>query len=217
LISALILDLDGPLLDGMQRHYRCYRDVLNEYGYRAIPVEQYWEMKRNRVDRRALLELSGASSLYNEYLNAWMDRIEAREYLELDRLQNDVVDVLLRWKRQGLRLFLDTMRNRPDNLSWQLDKLELRQFFEDVVVVGSGEDGVSKASEIKPRLTGIDVNGLVWVGDTEADVVAARELGVRMCALTCGLRTREYLMSLLPDYIEADLHSFEETVRKNID
>lgn len=217
MISALILDLDGPLLDGMQRHYSCYRNILDEYGFRPIPVEQYWEMKRNRVDRRALLELSGARTLYNEFLNAWMDRIESREYLELDRLQNGVVDILSRWKRQGLRLFLDTMRNRPDNLSWQLDKLELLQFFEDVVVVGSQEDRTSKASKIRPRLTGIDVNGVVWVGDTEADVVAARELGVRMCALTCGLRTREYLVSLLPDYIEGDLHSFEEIVRKNID
>ena len=217
MISALILDLDGPLLDGMQRHYSCYRNILDEYGFRPIPVEQYWEMKRNRVDRRALLELSGARTLYNEFLNAWMDRIESREYLELDRLQNGVVDILSRWKRQGLRLFLDTMRNRPDNLSWQLDKLELLQFFEDVVVVGSEEGSANKAFKVSAKLIGPACDRVVWVGDTEVMLPPLGNLGLEVCALTCGLRTKEYLVSLSPDYIETDLQSFAEKVDNNND
>jgi phosphoglycolate phosphatase-like HAD superfamily hydrolase len=61
------------------------------------------------------------------------------------------------------------------------------------------------------------VDRVVWVGDTEVDVAAARELGVRVCALTCGLRTKEYLVNLSPDYIEAGLHSFAERMDNDND
>jgi phosphoglycolate phosphatase-like HAD superfamily hydrolase len=109
------------------------------------------------------------------------------------------------------------MRNNPSNLTWQLDMLNLRRFFDDVVVVGSGQYGANKASEVKPKLMGLCVDRVVWVGDTEVDVAAARELGVRVCVLTCGLRTRDYLLTLFPDYIEANIHSFADEMSKNHD
>ena len=217
MISTLVLDLDGPLLDGMRRHYRCYSDILEERGFRPIPVERYWEMKRYRVNRRVLLECSDALSLYDEFLETWIDRIETREYLELDRLQHNVTNILSKWKEGELRLLLATMRNNPRNLTWQLDMLNLRRFFDDVVVVGSGHDGANKASQVKPKMTGLCVDSVVWVGDTEVDVAAARELGVRVCTLTCGLRTEEYLVSVSPDCIEPDLHSFAEKMNRNND
>ncbi len=217
MISTIVLDLDGPLLDGMQRHYRCYSDILKERGFKAIPVEMYWEMKRNRVNRRIFLEYSDAESLYDEFLITWIDRIEKREYLELDRLQHNVANILTHWKKRELRLIMATLRNNPENLTWQLDMLNLRRFFDDIVVVGSENDGAYKASRVKAKLMGQSIDNAVWVGDTEVDVTAARELGVKVCVLTCGLRTKEYLTSLSPDYIEADLHSFAEEMNKTND
>jgi phosphoglycolate phosphatase-like HAD superfamily hydrolase len=217
MISAIVLDLDGPLLDGMQRHYRCYSDILQERKFRPIPIELYWEMKRNRVSRKVLLECSDALSLYDEFLEAWINRIETREYLEMDRLQHNVTNILSKWKEGEIRLLLATLRNNPRNLTWQLDMLNLRRFFDNVVVVGGGHDGATKASGVKAKLMGLCVDRVVWVGDTEVDVAAARKLGVRVCALTCGLRTKEYLVSLSPDYIEAGLHSFAEKINNNND
>jgi len=212
MISTLVLDLDGPLLDGMQRHYCCYSDILEEHGYRPLSVERYWEMKRNRVDRRELLECSDALSLYDKFLETWIERIETRKYLELDKVQNNVNTILSNWKGSRLRLLLATMRNNTSNLIWQLNMLDLRRFFDDVVVVGSGKNGAGKASEVKPKLMGLSLDSIVWVGDTEIDVAAARKLGVRVCVLTCGLRAKKYLASLSPDYIEADLYCFAEKV-----
>lgn len=217
MISTLVLDLDGPLLDGMQRHYSCYSDILQEHKFRPIPVELYWEMKRNRVNRKVLLECSNALSFYDEFFETWISRIEKREYLELDRLQHNVTNILLNWKERELRLLLATMRNNPRNLAWQLDMLNLRRFFDDVVVVGSEHGGANKAFAVNAKLIGQRVDRVVWVGDTEVDVAAARELGVKVCALTCGLRTKEYLVSLSPDYIETDLQSFAEKVDNNND
>ncbi|MDD5180280.1 MAG: HAD hydrolase-like protein [Gallionellaceae bacterium] len=207
-IKTIILDLDGPLLDGMQRHYQCYRDILLEHGFAPIPMRQYWEMKRNRVDRRKLLALSNASDLYDEFLASWIQRIEARKYLALDRLQSRVEDILVNWKKSGIRLLLATMRNNAAHLHWQLDKLGIADSLDEVVVVGSGQAGASKSAEIKPLLSNKRLDEVIWIGDTEVDIHAARELGVKVCVLTCGLRAEEYLASLAPDMIEENLSSF---------
>jgi phosphoglycolate phosphatase len=207
-VKTIVLDLDGPLLEGMWRHYQCYRDILAERSFKPIPMQQYWEMKRNRIDRRQLLALSNAGDLYDEFLAAWMARIETREYLALDRLQNHVVDILRDWKKSGIRLLLVTMRNNPDNLCGQLVELGITQYFDEVVVVGRAHACTNKAENIRLLLKDSRLEEIIWVGDTEVDIQAARELGIKVCALSCGLRSAEYLASLSPDMLEKDLNSF---------
>jgi phosphoglycolate phosphatase-like HAD superfamily hydrolase len=207
-LTTIVLDLDGPLLDGMHRHYHCYREILTENGFHPIPLDLYWELKRNRIDRRQLLYLSNATEFYDQFLSTWIERIETKEYLALDRLQNNIIDILTTWKRNGIRLMLATMRKNPTNLHWQLGKLGIAHLLDDVIVVGNARNDVSKASQIKLLLRNAPLQEIIWIGDTEVDILAAREAGVRVCALTCGLRTKEYLASLLPDLLENDLNSF---------
>jgi phosphoglycolate phosphatase-like HAD superfamily hydrolase len=95
-----------------------------------------------------------------------------------------------------------------------LDRLDILHLLDKLAVVGSDQDGSNKSSAIRPWLHGIDLDKVIWIGDTEVDVYAARDLGVKVCALTCGLRTRGYLASLSPDRLEVDLNSFAEIVLK---
>jgi len=206
--KVIVLDLDGPLLEGMYRHYQCYSDVLTEHGFVPIPMTQYWEMKRNRVNRRHLLALSNAGDLYDSFLAKWLQRIETKKYLALDRLQTGAVDILQDWQKNGKRLLLATMRNDSSNLHWQLSELGIDHFFDEVIVVGSGQAGVNKSVEVKPLLNNVSLEEIIWVGDTEVDIHAARALGVKVCALTCGTRSKEYLASLSPYLLEIDLNSF---------
>jgi phosphoglycolate phosphatase len=64
MIGTLILDLDGPIIDGRLRHYQCYSDILVEHGYKPMPVGMNWEMKRQRKDRHVQLAFSGADEIY---------------------------------------------------------------------------------------------------------------------------------------------------------
>lgn len=210
MIQTIILDLDGPLLEGKMRHYACYRRILDEQGFEPVSIDEYWEMKRNRIDRRALLERSRAASIYDEFLKCWMERIETQEYLLLDRLQKNVIEILQRWKAAGIRLVLATMRNHPETLRWQLEHLGILPFFADLVVVGSGPDPLVKASGIQASLGNAERKRMMWIGDTEADILAARKLAIPVCALTCGLRGREYLESLSPDFVAVDLEAADQ-------
>jgi phosphoglycolate phosphatase len=210
MINAIVLDLDGPLLEGMYRHYHCYRDILLAHGFKPIPLEQYWQLKRSRANRKELLSLSHADQFYEMFLAEWLQHIETPKYLAMDQLQFGVLGILEDWKRLGIRLLLATMRNNASLLQIQLEKLGLAQFLDHVVVVGSEHAGTNKATEIEPFLRNLDRSTVIWIGDTEVDILAARELGVRICALTCGLRTADQLMSFSPDVLEADLSSFSK-------
>lgn len=209
MIDTLILDLDGPLLDGKLRHYQCYRDILTEHGFSPMPVTDYWDMKRSRVDRRAQLAVSGADAIYDAFLRAWLERIESRPALSLDRLHDGVVATLQRWKAAGAYLVLATMRHHEANLHWQLDATGLGPWFDEIFTVSSLDPAADKSLKIEPVLRRRRPDRALWIGDTEIDVAAARRLGVKVCAVSCGLRTADYLATLKPEFLRSELRSIE--------
>ncbi|MFZ5874875.1 MAG: HAD family hydrolase [Nitrospirota bacterium] len=213
-IDTVIMDLDGPVLDGRLRHYACYRDILTERGLTPLAEDRYWDMKRNRVDRRRQLAATGAERLYDEFLAAWLARIESERYLALDRLQPGAVPKLDEWRNQGIRLLLVTMRHNRETLLRQLDALDLRARFDAVQSVDPTAPDAGKADAIRPYLDTGSAKRALWIGDTEVDIRAARLVGATACAVTCGLRTEEYLASLSPDLVvrdvaEISLHAME--------
>ena len=201
---TVILDLDGPVLEGKLRHYRCYADILAEAGYAPMPREEYWALKRAGADRRRQLRRSGAEGLYGEFLQRWLDRIEARRYLAHDAVQPGARERLLAWKAEGVRLVLATQRRCRSALLQQLAERGLLPLFTDVLSTGSDSAGAGKA-EMVAALLGEPGPGCLWIGDSEADVDAARRLRIPICAVTCGVRSEEYLRALRPDGLAPDL------------
>ena len=204
--ETVILDLDGTLLEGRERHYQCYRGILEENGFAPIDIARYWKSKRERVDRRRLLALSGAESLYDLFLARWLERIEQPEYLAYDALQPGALLKLDLWRAEGRRLVLATLRHNPEGLHNQLERLGLAPQFEHVVVCAHENGGVGKADEVRRVLTHPDPGPCLWIGDTEIDIAAARSLGCPVWALGCGLRTPEFLSTLQPDYLSSEFN-----------
>ena len=209
MLGTLILDFDGPILDGKYRHYQCYQDILTEYGYAPMPLEPYWEMKRSRVDRYQQLAASEATALYETFLREWLERIEEKKYLALDRLQDGVLDVLKQWHNSDLKLVLATMRNRESGVLWQLETMGLAPYFDEVIVTRQAQLGAGKANVVKQRVADLSATTALWIGDTEIDAEAARQLGLKICLLSCGLRTHDYLASLEPDFLVPSLKALD--------
>ena len=53
------------------------------------------------------------------------------------------------------------------------------------------------------------------VGDTEADVIAAKQMGLPSAALSCGVRSADYLKALEPTSLHDGLLSAAQTVVNN--
>ena len=205
MIQTCILDLDGPLLDGRLRHYACYRAILDKYGYTPLDIDTYWQMKRERLDRRQQLAATNAEAIYEEFLRDWVELIEQPEFLSWDRIQPGVGEKLQQWRSQGVALVLATMRHSPEHLMQQLADLGIDKYLDEVVVCRHSAGGQGKTQQVKERLPKLVPARCLWIGDTEVDIEAARALGCPVWAVTCGLRTAAYLRTLSPDYLSSSL------------
>ena len=204
-VDTLVLDFDGPVLDGRDRHHACYAGILAEHGYAPLKPEPYWAMKRRMASRREQLAASGAEAVYDAFLAAWLERIERPEMLALDRVQPGAAKALRGWKAAGLRLVLATLRHSREGVHGQLARLGLDGVFEHVVVCDHRLGGAGKARAVRDALGEVDPPRLLWIGDTEADVEAARTLGCPVVLVTCGLRDEARVAALAPDRIAPDL------------
>ncbi len=207
----IVLDLDGPLLDGASKHYACYRDILTQEGFEPLQISEYWALKRRRVDRHDLLNRSGADAIYERFLAQWLEHIETPPYLALDRLQPGALEVLEEWCESGQQVVLITARRRRDALHSQLRDLGLLDRFAAVVTCGLSSEGLAKAPAFTARFGEVRNRVKCWVGDTEADILAAKDLGITSVALSCGLRDPEYLRTLQPDHLFVGLREMAET------
>lgn len=196
-IKKIFLDLDGPLLDGKERHYQCYRNILESSGFKPIGIEEYWGKKRALLNRRDLLNISGAEEIYDDFLAAWLSMIETPDMLALDKVQEGAIDCMRIWREQGVELVLVTMRKNMRALEEQLLSTGLRQFLDAVLVSSHAEGGEGKANRVRDTYsTKQFVKNALWIGDTEADWSAAQSLGCDVVLVSNGLRNEEYLKSL---------------------
>ncbi|MCW6050395.1 HAD hydrolase-like protein [Lyngbya sp. CCAP 1446/10] len=207
MIQFVIVDLDGPILDGKFRHYACYSQILMQRGYTPISLENYWQMKREQVNRREQLAASGSESMYEEFLQAWLKLIEQPQFLALDRPQPGMIDKLQQWRNSGLQLILVTLRRSPERLHAQLVELGLDSLLDYVLPCAHQLGANGKVEQVKKAVSQVSPENSIWIGDTEVDVEAARLLGCPIWAVTCGLRTELYLASLSPDFLSPDLSS----------
>lgn len=207
---CVIVDLDGPILDGRWRHYECYRQLLVEDGHRPLPVEAYWRMKRRGTCVKDQLAATGAEALYDRFKAAWLARIEAPEMLALDELQPGAAETLRRWRAlDGVRLVLATLRQREDGVRGQLARFDLADLWDAIVVCPFDPAGAGKSRRVADALGRVVGDGCVWIGDTEADVKAARIFGCPVWAVTCGLRDETFLSALSPDGLASSICSVD--------
>ena len=201
--TNFIFDLDGPLLDGKQRHYQCYTQILQEFDCPVLAADEYWQMKRERRNRREQLAATGAEEHYDEFLRRWLERIEEKKYLALDVLQTDALSLLSRLQQENKCLILATLRQNAHHLYEQLGELKIQHFFQHIVAVDS-QDSVDKAAAVRAILQGKSGSTL-WIGDTEIDSQSANKLGLPVALVSNGLRTRDYLAGLSPTYLGNNL------------
>jgi phosphoglycolate phosphatase-like HAD superfamily hydrolase len=196
-IKNLFIDLDGPLLNGKQRHYFCYKSILLNKGFIPLNINDYWNLKRSKISLRILLEMSNAQEIYNDFIKDWLVSIESPSALTLDRVQYGAFKCLRIWKELSLNINLVTLRKNFSNLDKQLICTGLKPYLNSIIICNHEEGAVGKANKVYNHFSSNDLaDNSLWIGDTEIDFNAANLLGCKCILLTNGLRTKSYLKSL---------------------
>jgi phosphoglycolate phosphatase-like HAD superfamily hydrolase len=199
-LPEIIVDLDGPILDVAERHFKVYCDIAAELGCALLPFETYWSQKRVPLGAKRILELTARPAPYEAFAKRWLQEIERDVYLDIDTLQPGALTTLERWNDSGHRVVLATMRQNAVALERQLLALGLESKFHAVVVCDRLEGAIGKAESVA-RVVGEVTKASYWIGDTEVDVAAARRRGSIAWALSCGLRAAAFLAAQHPDHL----------------
>lgn len=184
--GAVLLDVDGTLLDSNEAHARSWVDVLSRHGY---------EVSQARV--RALIG-KGADKLLPELIclnpnDPLFGRMtEERTALFLDsyppalRPTAGARALLEHMKAEGLRLVVATSASK------ELPALQRQAGIDDLIdhaaTSEDAEDSKPDADIVQAALTkaGVAAPLAVMVGDTPYDVEDASRAGVASVVLRCG-------------------------------
>lgn len=201
--KTIFIDLDGTLVDIAPRHYRVYTESLAMFkGTAPIPFEQYWWQKRCDTPWNNILQQSSLSpEREREFLEEFRNRIEKSGELFQDKLLPGAFGALERLFDKNA-LYLLSLRRDKEALAQQIDHLGVRHFFRDIL---SGHSN-TKSGTLRKKADiicsqKVDPQNVVIIGDTEADVAAAKSIGAMSIAVTSGIRDYDFLEKLSPDVI----------------
>ena len=201
-------DLDGPILDVTDKYYSVYKEILLGNNDTPLPKNDYWELKRSITPIEDILAKSNSRIPAIIFKNLWIERIETKKYLKLDKLQPDSIEIL-NDLRENNSLVMVTLRSTRRMLLKQLENLNLIQYFDKIL---------SSGVDIKPRwkikygliknYMGNTSNNHTLIGDTETDIEAGNHLGFQTIAISNGIRNETILINSKPDYIYSSTSDF---------
>lgn len=213
----LITDFDGPIIDVSERYYRVYQFCLEKTRYqnqtvRELSKAEFWQMKRSRVPEKQIALNSGLDAAQaQEFSQLRRQTVHTEPYFQYDSLAPGAVDALLKIQQAGVDLAVMTMR-RVWELDYAFKKYDLGRFFPENRCYCLSNDYVkTRDIEDKPLLMARALAELssaadTWmVGDTEADIAAAKKHSIKVMAVECGIRDRTQLELYHPDLIVKDL------------
>ncbi len=194
-MTILYFDLDGTLIDVRRRHYAAYIDTARELSLTPLSEQEFWKERRGGAATEDLIGHVRDSDR-QRFTERWRSRTDAPSYVRLDTLIPGARATLASL-RESYELVLVTLREDRKTLLDQLDELSLTKFFTAIYSRDGQDESTSKAKLI--QLFGGGDEDAAVIGDSEADLEAARELGIDSVCVTTGVRSRRYLDELGPD------------------
>lgn len=212
----IITDFDGPIVDVSERYYRVYQICLDKtrnprQKVRKLTKGEFWQLKRSRVPETQIGIISGLDTAQaQEFSQLRKQTVHTQPYFQYDNLGDRAVDTLLQIQQAGIDLAVMTMR-RVRELNYAFNQYDLGKFFSEDRRYCLGNDYIKTGdTKDKPLLMSRALQELppaydTWmIGDTEADIVAAKSHGIKVIALECGIRDRNQLEQEEPDLIVKD-------------
>jgi phosphoglycolate phosphatase-like HAD superfamily hydrolase len=222
----LITDFDGPIMDVSERYYRVYQLCLEKTRYPQQTIielskAEFWQLKRSHTPELQIALQSGLDAQQGqEFSQIRKQIVHTLPYFQYDVLVPTALETLTKVQAAGVDLAVMTMR-RVRELDYAFNQYNLSQFFPENRRYCLSNDYVkTRDVEDKPLLMARALAELppaadTWmVGDTEADITAAKKHDIKIIAVESGIRDRSQLASYQPDMIVTDLKTAVDFILK---
>lgn len=213
----LITDFDGPIMDVSERYYRVYQLCLEKTRYpeqtiTELSKAEFWQLKRSHTPEIQIALKSGLDQQQGqEFSQIRKQTVHTLPYFQYDVLVPTALNALSKVQAAGVDLAVMTMR-RVRELDYAFNQYNLGKFFPENRRYCLSNDYVkTRDVEDKPLLMAralaeLPPAGDTWmIGDTEADITAAKKHNIKIIGVESGIRDRHQLESYQPDLILPDL------------
>ena len=213
----LCFDLDGPIIDVCDRYYRAYLESLAGSEIKSEQIlkkEDFWKLKQNRVSDLEISILSGQNIQDSKNSGDLRKALSFKtDYLALDKIFDDVYKTFDYLKSQSINFFIVTLRRRSQ-LDYAIKQFKLNKYLSNEKFFSRTDDQKSQNDiQEKYLLFASAINLLslnpieTWmIGDSETDIHSARLVRFgKIISITRGIRSKEQLAVLRPDYLVSNL------------
>jgi phosphoglycolate phosphatase-like HAD superfamily hydrolase len=186
-IRAVLLDVDGTLIDSNDAHARAWVDVGREFGHEIAfdEVRCLIGMGGDKV----LPRLTGIEEDSEEGSRIAERRGEIfrGRYLSALRAFGGAHELVERMRADGYRLVVATSASEKD-LEALLEQAGLTSLLENATNSDDAEASKPSPDIVEAALeqAGVGAGAAIMIGDTPYDVEAAARAGVPLIAFTCG-------------------------------
>ena len=213
----IITDFDGPIMDLSDRYYHVYQLCLAKVklpnqSLHTFPKAKFWAYKQALIPERQLGIESGLTVEQAEVFKQLRDlHAHQIQYLPFDLVVPGSIAALEKIQASGSELLVMTLR-RTCELEPAFKQYDLARFFpphhryclpDDYVKHG---DVQAKTQLMAKALTELKPDPNTWmIGDTEADIIAAKTHHIKVIGVLSGIRDRDRLEHYQPDKIVSNL------------
>ena len=200
-------------MDVSERYYQVYQYCLEQIKRPDQPVQpmskaQFWQCKRACIPEPTIGIDSGLDEDQAQaFAQLRRQTVHTQPYLVYDQPIPGAIDTLERLQQAGVELVLMTMR-RVRELDEAFSRYDIGRFFpparryclnNDYIKTGDTKD---KPLLMERALLELPPASEVWmVGDTEADLIAAKTHNVKVIGVLSGIRNKTQLSLHQPDLI----------------
>jgi len=193
LISAVLFDVDGTIVDSAPVVMSTFREVLSDFGL-PIPDDQRLRSYVGPPLWHSFGELGYSGQLLSDLVRGYRERY-MRHHLDPEPFEG-VPELVWDLHRAGVPVATATSKQTPMAVA-QMERLGLSQAF-DVIAGATPDPASSKTTVIHEAVArlgalGADVSHPVIVGDSIWDVRGGHEAGIPVIGVGWGYATQDGL------------------------
>ncbi len=202
----IFFDFDGTLIDCRIRLYNLFIELVPESNF---TFDEYWEIKRRRIDQKKLLmgTFNYSEEDVKNFKIKWLNKVEEKERLKSDT-PFQFSKIILEKLHLKYNLFVVTNRQSKQLVIGQIKSYGWSSFFQKILVT---EQLQTKEELIKSNCQVSSED--YFIGDTGEDILTGKSLGIKTIAVASGFLNNEILKEYEPDII---LNGIEELYENNI-
>ena len=189
-MTAILFDLDGTLLNTLDDLADAVNHTLIHFGCPPRTTDEVRQFVGNGARRLIRLALPGnpedpdEESVLDYFRTYYADHSQVKT-----RPYDGILEALIEVQKE---FPVAIVSNKPDNAV----KILCKQYFGDVYALGESSACPRKpaADMVYKAMAAIGADSCIYVGDSEVDVLTAKNAGVLCLSVLWGFRDREMLL-----------------------